>query len=214
MSTVYNLILQEIMFMRKSIRKFKPVEVPDSLLLTILDSARLAPSASNRQPCRFYIIKDEETKEKLRQSKAVKQNFALDAPVCIVCCADMTVYSNKGTENAIKELVESGAMDNSGLPDYWTWWNNESKNSDMLKLAFLDIGIAVEHMVLMATANGLGTCWMRRIDEEEIGKALELPPSLAVVSLLVMGYPAEDPSPRPRKELKHFLIKSKQIGLS
>lgn len=213
MSKVNNLTLQEIMFKRRSIRKFKQVEVPNSLLLKILDAARLAPSASNRQPCRFYIITDETTKNSLRQSGGVKQDFALKAPVCIVCCADMEVYSDKGTENAINELVESGAMDNSSLPGYWTWWNNELKNSSMLKLAFLDIGIAVENMVLMATANGLGTCWMRRMDEEQIGKTLQLPPNYAVVTLLVLGYPEEDPSPRPRKELKHFLINPEQVGL-
>lgn len=214
MPTVYNSTLQEIMFKRKSIRKFKPTLVPNSLIITILNAVILAPSASNRQPWRFYIVSDEITKEKLRQSGAVQQAFVLDAPVCVVCCADMTAFSNKETETAIKELTESGAMDTSTLNSYWSWWNKISQGNDLQKLAYLDLGIAVEHAVLMATANGLGTCWMRRIDEEGIAQTLDLPSNLAVVALLAVGYPDEDPAPRPRKNLVNFIINPEKLDLS
>ena len=63
----------------------------------------------------------------------------------------------------------------------------------------IDLAIAVEHMVLQATAEGLGTCWIGAFYEEEVKKVLNIPPEVKVVALLPMGYPDESPFPRPRK---------------
>jgi len=54
-------------------------------------------------------------------------------------------------------------------------------------------------MVLQATAEGLGTCWIGAFYEEEVKKVLNIPPEVRVVALLPMGYPDESPFPRPRK---------------
>jgi len=50
---------------RRSIRKFKPIKVPRDIILTIMDSARWAPSAHNAQPWRFIVIDDEKVKGRL-----------------------------------------------------------------------------------------------------------------------------------------------------
>ena len=65
----------------------------------------------------------------------------------------------------------------------------------------IDLAIAVEHMVLAAAAEGLGTCWIGAFYEEEVKKVLSIPPEIRVVALLPMGYPDESPAPRPRKEI-------------
>jgi nitroreductase len=61
--------------------------VPDKLVTRLLDAARLAPSASNRQEWRFVVVRDESTRKKLYQA-ARKQKFVAEAPVVIACCAD------------------------------------------------------------------------------------------------------------------------------
>ncbi|MBI5249914.1 MAG: nitroreductase family protein [Desulfomonile tiedjei] len=182
MSQEYRAAIDDIVARRRSIRKYKNDPVPKNLVLKVVEAARLAPSASNRQPWRFYIVDDEISKERLRQSQGVKQPFVLEAPVCVVCCADMSVYSTAETESAIKGLVDSGDLDPNGLDGYWAWWNQVAQGPDLARLAFLDVGIAVEHMALAATAYGLGTCWMRRIDPEAIAKALSLPKDYAVIA--------------------------------
>jgi len=200
-------IIFEIISKRRSIRKFKQKSVSEEICLKLLEAARLAPSASNRQPGRFYLVKKTEMEKKLRPSGAVLQKFIYNAPLCIVCCADMSVYSDKETNAAIKELIESDknlVIDSEDAESYFAWWNRVSK--DVLKLAFLDVGIAVTQMMFMAEALNLGTCWMRRINEDDLGKALNLPKNLVVVSLLAVGYPDEKPRPRPRKELNHFYL--------
>jgi nitroreductase len=56
---------QEAIRRRRSIRKFQPKKIPQSLLLSLVDAARLAPSAANLQPLEYIIIDDNEIKEKV-----------------------------------------------------------------------------------------------------------------------------------------------------
>ena len=69
----------------------------------------------------------------------------------------------------------------------------------------IDLAIAVEHMVLAAAAEGLGTCWIGAFYEEEVKKVLNVPPQVRVVALLPLGYPDESPAPRPRKEMEEIV---------
>jgi nitroreductase len=77
----------EVIRKRRSIRSYKDLEVEEEKLLKILEAAREAPSASNRQEWRFVVVRDKETKKKL--CKAAKgQRFVEEAPVVIACCAE------------------------------------------------------------------------------------------------------------------------------
>jgi nitroreductase len=67
--------------------------------------------------------------------------------------------------------------------------------------------IAIEHMVLAATALGYGTCWIGAFNEKEIKRILKIPESLAVIALLPMGVPDESPPPRPRKAFNEIFFK-------
>lgn len=71
---------------RRSIRKYKDTEVEDEKLQNILEVARIAPSAANRQEWKFIIVKDKETREKLVEA-ANGQTFVAEAPVTIVACS-------------------------------------------------------------------------------------------------------------------------------
>jgi len=57
--------LLSFLYTRRSIRKFKQVEVPDDVIKRILDVARYAPSARNSQPWVFIVVKDRELKSRL-----------------------------------------------------------------------------------------------------------------------------------------------------
>jgi nitroreductase len=65
----------------------------------------------------------------------------------------------------------------------------------------LDIGIAMEHLILAATDRGLGTCWIGWFKEEIAKQALGVPESIRVVAFTPLGYPAEPPRPLKRKPL-------------
>jgi nitroreductase len=56
----------------------------------------------------------------------------------------------------------------------------------------VDAAISMEHLVLAATSEGLGTCWVAgRLDEAGIKKALDVPDNLRVVAVTPLGYPSE-----------------------
>ena len=70
----------------------------------------------------------------------------------------------------------------------------------------MDTAIALEHLMLAATVEGLGTCWIGAFNEGEVRKILNVPANLRIVALTPLGYPAESPNPQPRKELKEIVI--------
>ncbi len=63
-----------------------------------------------------------------------------------------------------------------------------------------DATIVATHMILAATDEGLGSCWLNRFDPEETAKLLGLPENEELVMLMDVGYAAEDAAPSPRHE--------------
>jgi nitroreductase len=55
----------------------------------------------------------------------------------------------------------------------------------------VDVTIALEHIVLAATSEGLGTCWVGSFDQDKVKKLLKIPKDYMVVALLGLGYPRE-----------------------
>ncbi|TRO52529.1 nitroreductase [Candidatus Bathyarchaeota archaeon] len=74
---------QELIEKRRSIRKYKPTPIPRAKILKLLEAARIAPSASNRQPWHFIVVEDKDMITKL-----AKQPWAASAPAMIVGLAD------------------------------------------------------------------------------------------------------------------------------
>lgn len=152
---------------RRSIRKYKQEPIPTEKLEAILEAARLAPSAANRQPWRFIIVQDPDRKKALAEA-ANNQTFLKDAAAIIAAVGD---------------------------PDVSARWFEK------------DTMIALEHMVLAATALGYGTCWIGAFNEDTIKNLLKIPQKSKVVALLPIGVPAETPVPRPRKQIPEIFFK-------
>jgi len=139
---------------RKSVRAFKSKELPEEMISRLLEAARLAPSASNRQEWRFIVVRDPAMRRQLSVA-AMGQKFVGEAPVVLACCAE--------TDN---HLMACGQL---CYP--------------------IDVAIAIDHITLCATADGLGTCWIGAFDEAQVKALLGIPPHLRVVGLLPIGYP-------------------------
>ena len=80
---------KEVIEKRRSIRKYNDTPVSKDQILQILEAARIAPSASHRQPWHFIVVEDKETIKKL-----AKQEWAATAPVMIVGLADKEASPN------------------------------------------------------------------------------------------------------------------------
>jgi len=75
----------------------------------------------------------------------------------------------------------------------------------------LDAGISMEHLILAATALGLGTCWVGVFKEKLLKRALSVPRNIRVVALTPLGYPDEKPGPTVRKSLDEISCKNRYV---
>jgi nitroreductase len=69
----------------------------------------------------------------------------------------------------------------------------------------VDLTIAMEHMILAAACEGLGTCWIGAFVEEDVKKILQVPDDVTVLALTPVGYPAEEAKDRGRKHLREIV---------
>ena len=70
----------------------------------------------------------------------------------------------------------------------------------------IDLAISMDHMTLAAVEEGLGTCWIGAFSEPEVKKLLGIPEEVRVICLLPIGYPAEEPGPKPRKSFEECVV--------
>lgn len=157
---------------RQSTRRYRPDPVPRETLDRCLEAARLAPSACNSQPWRFHVVDDPALLPPLRDAAFSGLYsmcaFARAAPVLI----------------AVQTLPSAGAARFGGL------FRGTEFN-------LLDVGAAVEHLVLQAEAEGLGTCWIGWFDAKAVKRVLGLPRSARLDVMISLGWP-DEPEIRPK----------------
>lgn len=200
------LTTKEAIEKRRSIRSFKNDPVPAEHVIELIESARLAPSGCNAQPWRFKIVTDPQIRERLAEA-GHNQKFIREAPVVLVCCADIKGYCS-GTVSGIQDLGKNDTVEKR-IVDMLTSSVEGAGTTEMEdfkpKIA-LNIAIAIEHIVLRALDYGLGTCWVRLFEEEKVKEIFKWNDNVYVVALIPLGYPNENPDPRKRMPLKDILI--------
>jgi nitroreductase len=80
------------------------------------------------------------------------------------------------------------------------WTRKDGKN-----YADVDIAIAMDHLVLAATEEGLGTCWIGAFNVEAARSVLGLPEGVEPIVFTPLGYPADSPGPKLRKRLEQLV---------
>lgn len=85
---------------RRSIRKYTKDPVPEDLIVKILDAGRWAPSASNRQPWSFIVLKDEEVRRKIAEATTYGK-FLAEAPLGIAVVVDPQASTHPAEDGAI-----------------------------------------------------------------------------------------------------------------
>jgi F420 biosynthesis protein FbiB-like protein len=189
----------ETIFKRHSIRRYLDRSVSPSVVERILRAAAHAPSAHNSQPWHFVVISSPETRRELSERMAhkyerdmiswgvpahkrrerVQRSLTLfnQAPVIIVAFLANKLRGKK--ELASDENLEE-VMDRQS------------------------VAVAVGHLLLAATASGLGACWYAaplfcpEIVTRQLGVNTDWEPQ----ALVTLGYPDEVPQPKKKKPLK------------
>ncbi len=69
----------------------------------------------------------------------------------------------------------------------------------------VDGAIMLDHLILAATYEGLGTCWIGAFIEEQVKEILNIPDPYRVVAMTPLGYPAQEGKDRGRKPLEEIV---------
>lgn len=125
----------EKIFTRRSIRKYKDEHVPKEIIHNILEAGRLSPSAVNRQPWHFVVVKDQKVKESISHERYSK--FIKDADFTVV---GLYKPSEALTEKlslidvtiALQNMVIAAWM--QGVGSCWIGGFNEEQLKEILNL--------------------------------------------------------------------------------
>jgi nitroreductase len=189
---VLSLDFYDVVFKRRSIRKFGEEPIPKETLYRVLDAGCWAPSAGNLQPWHFIIITDVEVKKRI-------------AHVC-------TEYSRKhwavfSSETARYLAARGGSWNKSYMARVpvliAVCFHVPEKMREELALA--SAWCAIENMLLAATAEGLGSCiytFYNTEEENRIKEILDVPENHRIAALIQLGYSATEPPKPSRKTLK------------
>ena len=152
---------KELIYKRRTIRRFKPDPISLEILRNLIDFARVAPMANNIQGLEFIIINSAEICEKI---------FPL------------IKFSSSLPEN--QRTPEVGRRPTAYIV---VLVNTKIKKTYFE----YDVGAAVENILLGAIHYGIGSCWMANINRKEIQKLCEIPEDYRITQVISLGYPDE-----------------------
>ncbi|MFQ6053761.1 MAG: nitroreductase family protein [Candidatus Bathyarchaeia archaeon] len=126
---------------RRSVRAFSGGDLSDDDVETLVEAACLAPSAGNRQPWEFVVVRKPENKGRLAEA-AYGQSFVAEAPVVFVVCADpgrsasrygrrgVELYCLQDTAAAVENLLLTAVA--NGLGGCWVGAFDESRVKEII----------------------------------------------------------------------------------
>ncbi len=172
---------------RRSIRRFLDKPVPKDLVEKILRECTWAPSAMNTQPWYFYVVTGE-AREKLVE--ICSQSFNLLEKRLRELFSDRHV-----------EFVRWFFSTLGGAPLIVAVYTDRLKEPVYQTGAIESCSAAIQNFLLLAYAEGLGTCWMTGPlwVAKEINEFFGIEDK-ELVALIAVGYPEKVPRPPPRKE--------------
>jgi nitroreductase len=162
--------MNTIIFSHRSVRKYKPDQLNDDLLLNILKAGTRASTTGNMQVYSMIVSRDAEIKKKLWEAH-FRQDMVLEAPVHITFCADFNRFN---TWCRLRNAVP-------GYNNFLSFFT-----------AAIDALLAAQNVCLTAEDHGLGICYLgtATYNADRIIEIFNLPKGVVPVAAIVMGYPA------------------------
>ena len=159
---------------RFSCRTYQDRPVEDSVLNAVIEAGRIAPSAHNNHPTRLIAC----------AMPTMLEKAALAAPR----------FARGGSVFGAPVVLIACAVED----DAWV------RSFDGMNASLIDTSIVVDQMMMQATELGLGTCWVCMFDPEVVARAFELPEGMKPVSMLTVGYPAEEIASAEKREARRI----------
>jgi nitroreductase len=197
---------------RRSVREWTDEPISEEDLQMILEAGRLAPSGENAQPWRFIVVRDAETRQKMGALAGGGSSRRFTAEF-------VTHQMQERFANLQDEAKKKAAFEKLTSGQVSAFLANAPLNivvcgkKDVWDTPY-DTSAAIENMLLMVTALGLGACWVIAPcidirDEERIKTLLNIPDGFKAISILSIGHPTRPHRPRPRLALKDIVFNEK-----
>ena len=174
--------LKDALRLRRSIRKYKDIEIDDATIIRAIDNARFYPSWKNSQTVRFHLVKDKSLKHEIAESClgfGHNTNIIESAPAII---AVLTIKGRSGFERDGRATTTLGSHFES-----------------------FDAGLATSNLMYALLNENIGSCVLGIYDEERVRALLEVSDEYKVSCLVSIGYPDEEPLAPKRKEVSEIL---------
>ena len=167
---------------RRTVRNFKPDQIPQDVLVTIFEAAMWAPSHANAQPWEFVVVGPRARARLLALLQAKAEELLADPDL------------PEPKRRSLLSLRE----DFGGAP-FMVAVVSRSPNEDLERLENpLSTATAVQSMCLAAWDAGIGSVWLSVGAAPPARPILGIEEGASVVALLAMGYPEEIPPAPPR----------------
>ena len=186
---------------RRSIRKFTGESVDREQIETIVEAARLAPSAKNRQPWKYIVYMGGEKDKLLNVMEKALEKERTEHKLL-----PQSAYGLPDAFNTLRIMREAPVtiivMNTNGQSPYETI---EADRRVAEICDSLSIGASIENMLLKATKLGLGTLWIANTCFAYDDLVKFVGESGQLIGAVAVGHSAEHPAPRPRKPLEEIL---------
>ena len=146
-------MFNDLIWKRRSCRQFTDEPVAEELVDTLVDTALLAPTSRNLEPCRFVVITDKKIMAELAQAKPHGAAFLKGAPLGIAVCADPTVSDVWVEDASIASIYLHLAAMDLGLGSCWVqirkrmYGDNVTAEERVSEILGLDPGLKVEAII-------------------------------------------------------------------
>jgi F420 biosynthesis protein FbiB-like protein len=194
----YALVLE-----RRSIRRFKETPVSESVIRRVLEAGIRAPSAHNRQPWRFVVLRAPETRENLaiKMGERLRADLERDGlePAAIEVDVARSYARITGATAAVLICLDKQTLDE--YPD-------EKRRTAEYIMGVQGVAMAGENILLAAHAEGLGGCWVCAplFVPGLVAAELELPPEWEPQGMILLGYPADSSPSRSRRPIEEVTL--------
>ncbi|WP_338604123.1 5,6-dimethylbenzimidazole synthase [Sulfolobus tengchongensis] len=170
---------------RRDIRSYyRPDPIPDDILAKLLAAAHLAPSVGYSQPWDFIIIKDLETRRKIKELVEEERNRFTNS----LDRERKSLFSNIKVEAILDTPINIAVT-----YDPNRFGPNILGRSTMPETSLYSAILAVGNLWLAATAEGIGVGFVSFFSKEKVKEILKIPKEIELVAYLTLGYVKEFP---------------------
>ena len=187
---------------RRSIRRYRPEPLPPGMIERLLDAARFAPSAHNRQPWRFAVLLEPDEKKRLAAAMGARLRADRSAD------GDDPIAIERDVARSHARIVQAPALIAAclTLADMDRYPDARRAEAERT-MAVQSTAMAVQNMLLLAHAEGLAACWMCAplFCPDTVRTALDLPADWQPQALVTFGYAAAPGRVRERRAIAEIV---------